>query len=65
MIMPAEGKVHYLNAYGEVRGGYRELIRVAIPLILSTASFTVMHFLDRLMLAHYSDTTAAAATSAG
>jgi MATE family multidrug resistance protein len=63
--MPAAGNVHDLNAYGEVRGGYRELIRVAIPLILSTASFTVMHFLDRLMLAHYSDTTAAAATSAG
>lgn len=50
---------------GERRGGYRELVRVAIPLILSTASFTVMHFMDRIMLTRYSDTTAAAATAAG
>ena len=54
-----------INAFGEARGGYRELLRVAIPLILSTASFTVMHFFDRLMLTRYSDVTAAAATGSG
>jgi hypothetical protein len=46
-------------------GGYRELMRVAGPLILSMSSFTIMHFCDRVMLTHYSEATAAAATGAG
>ena len=46
-------------------GGYRELLHVAWPMILSTASYTVMHFSARLMLARYSGTTAAASTCAG
>ncbi len=46
-------------------GGYRELLRVAWPLVLSTASHTVMHFTDRVMLTRYSEATAAAATCAG
>ena len=42
-----------------------ELLKVAWPLILSTASYSIMHFFDRMMLTRYSDTTAAAATGAG
>lgn len=48
-----------------VPGGYRELLRVAWPLVLSTASHTVMHFSDRVMLTRYGEATAAAATCAG
>jgi len=46
-------------------GGYRELLRISGPLILSMSSFTIMHFCDRVMLTHYSEATAAAATGAG
>ena len=43
----------------------RELVGIAMPLVLSTASFTVMHFIDRAMLAWYSDVTAAASVCGG
>ncbi|NLF38787.1 MATE family efflux transporter [bacterium] len=46
-------------------GGYRELIRVATPLVMSTASYTIMHFIDRVMLTRYSDITAAASSGGG
>jgi len=49
----------------DVPGGKYELLKVAWPLILSTASYSIMHFFDRVMLTRYSDTTAAAATGAG
>lgn len=45
--------------------GYRELFAVAWPMILSTASYSLMHFFDRLMLTRYSEATAAAAIGAG
>ncbi|RLD11610.1 MAG: MATE family efflux transporter [Chlamydiae bacterium] len=48
-----------------IPGGKRELLKVAWPLIMSTASYSIMHFFDRVMLTRYSDTTAAAATGAG
>lgn len=35
-------------------GGYRELLRVAVPLVLSMASTTLMQFTDRMFLANYS-----------
>jgi len=47
------------------RGGKIEILKIAWPLILSTASYSIMHFFDRMMLTRYSDTTAAAATGAG
>lgn len=46
-------------------GSYREILSLAYPLILSTASMTVMHFVDRVFLAWYSPTAIAAATPAG
>ncbi len=45
--------------------GYREVLVVAIPLILSTASWSVQHFVDRMFLTWYSAETIAAAMPAG
>ncbi|HBA60100.1 MAG TPA: MATE family efflux transporter [Elusimicrobia bacterium] len=46
-------------------GGTRELLRIAYPLILSTASNTVMQFINRVFLAHYSPDALAACVPAG
>lgn len=46
-------------------GGYRELLKVAYPLIVSTASFTLMQFADRVFLARYSAEAIQAALPAG
>jgi len=48
-----------------MRALQRELLGIATPLVLSTASFTIMHFIDRVMLAWYSDVTAAASVCGG
>ncbi|MGD2271244.1 MAG: MATE family efflux transporter [Desulfobacterales bacterium] len=48
-----------------MEGGYREVLVIAIPLILSTASWSVQHFVDRMFLAWYSPETIAAAMPAG
>jgi len=46
-------------------GGHREILLLAYPLVLSTASMTVMHFVDRMFLSWYSQAALAAATPAG
>ncbi len=46
-------------------GSYREILSIAYPLILSTASMTIMHFVDRMFLSWYSHKALAAATPAG
>jgi MATE family multidrug resistance protein len=46
-------------------GGYREVFVVAIPLILSTATWSVQHFVDRMFLTWYSPEAIAAAMPAG
>lgn len=46
-------------------GGYRELLRIAIPLILSTSAWSIQHFVDRMFLTWYSTETIAAAMPAG
>jgi MATE family multidrug resistance protein len=48
-----------------IEAGYREILVVAIPLILSTASWSVQHFVDRMFLAWYSPEAIAAAMPAG
>lgn len=48
-----------------VPGGYREVLRVAWPLIISTGSFTLMQFIDRVFLARYSTVSIQAALPAG
>jgi MATE family multidrug resistance protein len=47
------------------KGGYREVLVVAIPLILSTATWSVQHFVDRMFLSWYSAEAIAAAMPAG
>lgn len=46
-------------------GGYKELMRVAGPLILSTASNTVQNFVDRMFVSWHSSEAIAAAMPAG
>jgi MATE family multidrug resistance protein len=46
-------------------GGYREVLVVAIPLILSTATWSIQHFVDRMFLTWYSPISIAAAMPAG
>lgn len=46
-------------------GGYREVLKIAYPLIISTASFSVMQFIDRVFLAQYSAVAIQAALPAG
>jgi len=46
-------------------GGYREVLHVAYPLIISMGSFTIMQFFDRMFLAWYSATAIQAALPAG
>lgn len=45
--------------------GGRDVLRLALPLIFSTASWTVMHFIDRLFLTWLSTAAIAAAMPAG
>ena len=46
-------------------GGYAELLRIAIPLILSTGSWSLQQFIDRMFLTWYSPNAIAAAMPAG
>ncbi|MCP4714751.1 MAG: MATE family efflux transporter [Deltaproteobacteria bacterium] len=46
-------------------GGYREVMRIAWPLIVSTGSFTLMMFCDRMFLAWHSVVAIQAALPAG
>lgn len=48
-----------------VPGGYRDVLSIAWPLIISTGSFTVMQFIDRVFLARYSSVSIQAALPAG
>jgi MATE family multidrug resistance protein len=57
--------MQYLKKRWNIEAGYREVLVVAIPLILSTATWSVQHFVDRMFLAWYSPETIAAAMPAG
>ncbi len=46
-------------------GGYREVLKIAVPLILSTGAWSVQHFVDRMFLTWYSRDALAAASPAG
>ena len=49
----------------ELDGGYRHVLRLAAPMILSTSSVSIMHFVDRMFVAWYSQDSLAASTPAG
>ena len=46
-------------------GGYREFLVIAFPMILSTATWSVQHFIDRVFLTWYSTDALAASLPAG
>ena len=46
-------------------GGYRELLAVAIPMVLSFGTQSVMHVVDRVFMTWYSKEAVAAALPAG
>lgn len=50
---------------GREPGGYREILNVAYPLMLSMGSFTLMQFIDRMFLAWHSPVSIQAAVPAG
>jgi len=47
------------------RVSYRELLHVALPLIITSASFTMLHFCDRMFLSWYSPVSIQAVVPAG
>ncbi len=47
------------------QGGYRELLVLGLPLIVSTGSWSVQHFVDRMFLTWYSSEAIAASMPAG
>ena len=49
----------------ELEGSYRHVLRLAAPLIVSTSSFSIMHFVDRMFVAWYSQDALAASAPAG
>jgi len=56
---------HFLRERWQAEGGYRELLKVAVPLILSTSFWSVQNFLDRMFLAWHSTDAFAAVMPAG
>ena len=46
-------------------GGYRHVLRLVVPMVLSNAAFTVMQFTDRILVARFSSDAIQAALPAG
>ncbi|MDO9391181.1 MAG: MATE family efflux transporter [bacterium] len=59
------GIIQYIKSRWQAPGGYRQVLLIAFPLILSTGSWAVQHFVDRMYLAWYSPEALAAAMPAG
>ena len=57
--------MQYLKKRWSEEGGYRQLLVIAIPLIVSTGAWSIQNFVDRMFLAWYSPETIAAASPAG
>jgi MATE family multidrug resistance protein len=55
---------HYIRTHWSTPQGYREVLRIGLPLFAGMASSMVMQFTDRLFLSHYSIDAIAAATPA-
>jgi MATE family multidrug resistance protein len=58
------GGLQDLHVNGEP-GGYRELLIIAVPMILSSGTQSLMHVVDRVYLTWYSEAAVAAALPAG
>lgn len=57
--------LHYLKAWWQSPGGGREVFQIALPLVISTSSWTLMYFIDRVFLGWYDPDTLAASLPAG
>jgi MATE family multidrug resistance protein len=57
--------IRRLKKRWNAEGGYRDLLRLAFPLILSTGSWTIQQVVDRIFLAWFSPAATAAALPAG
>ena len=57
--------IGYLQHRWGAEGGYREFFGIAFPLVLSTASWSIQHFVDRVFLTWHSTQDLAAAMPAG
>ncbi|MBI2502667.1 MAG: MATE family efflux transporter [Candidatus Latescibacteria bacterium] len=57
--------ISYLRKRWRAEGGYREFLILAFPLTLSTASWSVQHFINRVFLTWHSTEALAAALPAG
>lgn len=61
----AEKVVGFLARRWACEGGYRSVLSIAVPLILSTGAWSILHFVDRMFLTWYSPEAIAAAMPAG
>ena len=57
--------MQYFRKRWKSKGGYREFLVIAVPLILSTGAWAVQHFVDRMFLSWYSAEAIAASLPAG
>ena len=55
----------HINWRWNCEGGYKEFFLIAFPLILSTSSWSIEHFIDRMFLTWYSPQSVAASMPAG
>ena len=65
MSAKARGLTAKIAHRWRAEGGYREFLGIALPLILSTASWSIQHFVDRIFLSWHSSAALAAALPAG
>ena len=56
--------IRYFKARWRTDDGYRDFLAIAFPLILSTATWSIQHFLDRVFLTWYSTEALAASLPA-
>lgn len=61
----AEKVVGFLARRWACEAGYRSVLSIAVPLILSTGAWSILHFVDRMFLTWYSPEAIAAAMPAG
>ncbi|HNS32164.1 MAG TPA: MATE family efflux transporter [bacterium] len=57
--------LNFLMGKWKKEGGYRDILILAFPLILSTSAWSIQHFVDRMFLSWYSTETIAASMPAG
>ena len=57
--------VSLIRARWHAEGGYREFLGIALPLVVSSASWSLQHFVDRVFLTWYSTEALAAANPGG